>query len=128
VLCESALHLLSPRSQAAWPDVWLWGLSAVRAALPACRAPPPHAAACAGAGLYAAGARNRYFRPAALAPWLLAAAAQAGGMVSLVMAATAPTAASRADGSTWSHWEVRPPAVRQRLGAQARSFSACIVH
>ncbi len=94
----------------------------MRAAIPACREPSLHAAACAGAGLYAAGARNRYFRPAALAPWLLAAAAQAGGMVALVMAATAPTAASRADGSIWSHWEVRPPAARQRRRAQTCIF------
>lgn len=58
------------------------------------------------AGLYQAGVRNTYFGARALAPWMLNAAFQAGCMVAMVLAATAPTMAARADGSTWSHWEV----------------------
>ena len=57
-------------------------------------------------GLYQAGVCNTYFGARALAPWMLNAVFQAGCMVAMVLAATAPTVAARADGSTWSHWEV----------------------
>ncbi|KAK9845741.1 hypothetical protein WJX81_001079 [Elliptochloris bilobata] len=57
-------------------------------------------------GLYQAGVKNMYFGARALAGWLVSAAFQAGCMVAMVLAATAPTIASRSDGSTWSHWEV----------------------
>ena len=61
---------------------------------------------CCHAGLYQAGVCNTYFGARALAPWMLNAAFQAGCMVAMVLAATAPTMAGRSDGSTWSHWEV----------------------
>ena len=60
------------------------------------------------AGLYQAGAQNQYFSAKALAGWVLNAAFQAGCMVAIVLAATAPTTAAQANGSTWSHWEVGP--------------------
>ncbi len=76
-------------------------------ALDACASPDQGAAD--HAGLYQAGVRNMYFGARALAPWMLNAAFQAGCMVAMVLAATAPTVAARADGSTWSHWEVSSP-------------------
>ena len=59
------------------------------------------------AGLYQAGPRNLYFRPRALAGWLLNAVFQAGVMFVMVMYATRAIYSDRASGTTFSHWEVR---------------------
>jgi len=66
-------------------------------------------ARCCAAGLYQAGPKNLYFRPKALAGWLLNAIFQAGVMFVMVMFATQATYSDRSSGTTFSHWEVHRP-------------------
>ena len=60
------------------------------------------------AGLYQAGPKNIYFRPRALAGWLLNAVFQAALMFVMVIFATQAIYADRSSGTTFSHWEVTP--------------------
>ena len=61
---------------------------------------------CCTAGLYQAGPKNLYFRPRALAGWLLNAVFQAAVMFVMVMYATQAIYSDRSSGTTFSHWEV----------------------
>lgn len=67
------------------------------------------------AGLYQAGPKNLYFRPWALAGWVVNAIFQAAIMFVMVMFATQSIYADRSSGTTFTHWEVRrsfsPPCV-----------------
>ena len=63
------------------------------------------------AGLYQAGPRNLYFRPRALAGWLLNAVFQAAVMFVMVMYATQAIYSDRSSGTTFSHWEVASAAL-----------------
>jgi hypothetical protein len=57
-------------------------------------------------GLYQAGPKNSYFRPKALAGWVVNAIFQAAVMFVMVMFATQSIYADRSSGTTFTHWEV----------------------
>ncbi|BDA43574.1 Phospholipid-transporting ATPase 3 [Coccomyxa sp. Obi] len=57
-------------------------------------------------GLYQAGPKNLYFRPWALAGWVVNAIFQAAVMFVMVMFATQSIYADRSSGTTFTHWEV----------------------
>lgn len=74
-----------------------------------------------GPGLYQAGPKNIYFRPSALAGWLLNAVFHAALMFVMVIYATRAIYSDRSSGTTFSHWEVC-------LGSHSGKYAAAVHH